>query len=379
VKLDLVTELDGPFRCYEIVDGKPHWRKQLFADLITRKRMSWPKLASGEYDTTDQTFRDMSGKYPKIEQLRELRYSLSKLRLNDLAIGIDGRNRASLWAFGTKTGRCAPGASEYIFGPAKWIRHFIEPLPGRALIYRDYCQQEVRIAAVVSGDSALLAACEHREPDGKSDVYFGMSRQLGFLRDSMNAEERAAVRALFKTVVLGLQYGLGWQSLAIRTGISGYEAREIMARLKAQFYRFEDYASSVLDHAGLDLEICTPLGWYMQCPPLINPRTVRNFPIQGTAAEILHVLCILGEQQSLGIIAPIHDAIMAEGALAGAEDLARALEALMGDASAAMLQGYRLPSDYKIIRPGEHYEDDRGKAMWDTVTRLMAKLKRGIA
>ena len=51
----------------------------------------------------DQTFREMAGKYPHIEPLRELRYSLSKLRLNDLAVGSDHRNRAPLWAYGTKT------------------------------------------------------------------------------------------------------------------------------------------------------------------------------------------------------------------------------------------------------------------------------------
>ena len=50
----------------------------------------------------------MAGKYPHIEPLRELRYSLSKLRLNDLSVGSDHRNRAPLWAYGTKTGRNAP-------------------------------------------------------------------------------------------------------------------------------------------------------------------------------------------------------------------------------------------------------------------------------
>jgi DNA polymerase I-like protein with 3'-5' exonuclease and polymerase domains len=241
------------------------------------------------------------------------------------------------------------------------------------LIHRDYKQQEPRIAAIVSGDAALLAACE------SADLYLGIAEQLGFLRDSMDTGERAAVRALFKTVVLGIQYGLGYRSLAVRTGISNHEAREILARLKARFHRFEAFARSVLDHAGLDLEICTPLGWYMQCPPTINPRTVRNFPIQGTAAEILHVLAILGEPRGLGIVAPVHDAVMAEGALSDTEELERALDQLMGDASAAVLQGYRLPTDVQIIRPGEHYEDERGKAMWETVTRLVTKLERGVA
>ena len=37
-----------------------------------------------------------------------------------LAVGSDDRNRPLLGAFGTKTGRCAPSNSKFIFGPAKW-------------------------------------------------------------------------------------------------------------------------------------------------------------------------------------------------------------------------------------------------------------------
>ena len=58
----------------------------------------------------------------------------------------------------------------------------------------------------------------------------------------MNEIERKGVRALFKTVVLGIQYGLGARSLAVRTGISIFEAAEILARLRARFHVFEDYA-----------------------------------------------------------------------------------------------------------------------------------------
>lgn len=370
MKLDLVTELDRPFGCYEIADGKAHWRKERFLGYVQRNRMSWPRLESGALDERDQTFREMAGKYPQIEQLRELRYSLSKLRLNDLAIGSDGRNRASLWAFGTKTGRCAPGASEYIFGPAKWTRHFIAPPPGRVLVHRDYAQQEVRIAALLSNDAALLAACE------SGDVYDGIAEQLGFVRESMNETERAAVRDLFKTVVLGIMYRLGHRSLAVRTGISEYEAREILLRLRARFHRFEDYLLSVLDHAGLLLEIGTPYGWYLQCPPATNPRTICNFPIQSTGSEILHVLGILGERRGLEIVAPVHDAVMVEGPLSEAEEISRTLDKLMGDASAVVLRGYRLPTDKQVIRPGQTYTDKRGAVMWATVLRLIAKLER---
>jgi DNA polymerase I len=370
IRLDLVTELDRPFGCFEVVNGRAHWRKQRFAEYVRRHRMSWPTYEGGQLDETDQTFREMAGKYPHIGPLRELRYSLSKLRLNDLSVGNDYRNRAPLWAYGTKTGRNAPGASQFVFGPAKWLRFLITPPPGRALVHRDFSQQEVRIAAVLSGDSALLEACE------SGDVYLGVARQLGFLPDSLNEAERKAVRSLFKTVVLGIQYGLGFRSLAVRTGISLFEAGEILARLRARFRRFEDYAQNVRDYAGLHLEIGTPLGWWMQCPSGINPRTVRNFPMQSTGSEILHASCVLAERRGIKVVAPVHDAIMAECSAGQVEEFSIALDQVMGDAAAVILRGYRLPTDRQIIRPGERYFDDRGKAMWDTVTGLLAKLDK---
>ena len=373
LRLGLVTELDRPFGCFEIVNGRAHWRKQRFADHVRQRRMSWPTLESGQLDETDQTFREMASKYPHIEPLRELRYSLSKLRLNDLSVGSDHRNRAPLWAFGTKTGRNAPGASQFVFGPAKWLRFLIAPPPGRALVHRDYCQQEVRIAAVLSGDSALLQACE------SGDVYLGIAQQLGFLPESLNEAERKAVRSLFKTVVLGIQYGLGFRSLAARTGLSLFEAGEILARLRARFCRFEDYAQNVLDYAGLNLEIGTPFGWWMQCPSGINPRTVRNFPMQSAGSEILHVACVLAERRGIEVVAPVHDAIMAECPADQVEELSAALDQVMGDAAAIVLRGYRLPTDRKIIRPGERYVDDRGEAMWNTVTGLLTELERETA
>jgi DNA polymerase-1 len=359
-----------PYGVYEIEAGVPHWRNERFDAYLRRNGMSWPRLPSGALDQQDQTFREMAGKYPQIEQLRELRYSLSKLRLNDLAVGNDGRNRTLLGAYGTKMARHAPSNSKYIFGPAKWLRFLITSPPGRALVYRDYSQQEVRIAAVLSEDPALLQACE------SGDVYLGIAKQLGFLLDSMNDGERKAVRALFKTVVLGIQYGLGARSLAVRIGILIYEACEILARLQARFCRFEDYIRSVIDHAGIDLEVSTPFDWRLRSPSGTNPRTLRNFPMQSTGSEILHVLCVLAERRGIEIVATIHDAVLAECPLGEINDVALALDRTMRDASALVLRGYELPTDCQLIRPGERYYDERGEAMWNTVTRLVAKLER---
>jgi DNA polymerase I-like protein with 3'-5' exonuclease and polymerase domains len=111
----------------------------------------------------------------------------------------------------------------------------------------------------------------------------------------------------------------------------------------------------------------------MQCPPGINPRTVRNFPIQSTGSEILHVACVLSERRGINIVAPVHDAIMAEAPIERAEEIAAALDRVMRDAAALVLRGYELPTDAKIIEPGQRYFDERGEAMWNTVNKLVAK------
>jgi hypothetical protein len=77
------------------------------------------------------------------------------------------------------------------------------------------------------------------------------------------------------------------------------------------------------------------------------------------------------------VLVTVHDAVMAEGPADCGEDLAIELDRLMGDASAIVLQGYRLPTDKQIIKPGETYFDKRGKEMWATVSRLLAKIERG--
>ena len=361
MRTDLVIAMDGPFGCYEIVDGKAHWRMHLFEDLIRRRGYAWPTLESGTPDTTAETFGEMAIRYPELEPLRELRSSLSDLRLNKLEVGRDGRNRTPLWAYGTKTARNAPGGSAYVFGPAKWIRFLITPPPGFALVHRDYKQQEMYIAALLSGDSELLAACE------TGDVYLGIGKQLGLIPQDAT---KHPLRSLLKSVCLGISYGLGVKSLALRTGISMPEAGEILARLRARFRRYEEFTLRVADKAGLLLELSTPFGWYMRCPPGMNPRIIRNFPMQSTASEVLHAACILAERRKIRLVASVHDALMVECPAGAIEEASTALDRVMRDAAAVVLGGYELPTDVQPIKQGERFFDDRGLEMWNTVYRL---------
>ena len=55
------------------------------------------------------------------------------------------------------------------------------------------------------------------------------------------------------------------------------------------------------------------------------------------------------------------------------EDVSAALDRVMRDAAALVLRVYELPTDEQQILPGQRFYDERGEAMWNTVTKLVAK------
>ena len=112
IKLDLISEVDKNFGVYE----GTRFSLKRFAALLRRLGVrDWPITDVGRLSKSDETFKEMSRVYPVLQPLRELNYTISKLRLERLAVGSDGRNRTPLWAFATKTSRNAPKATEYIF------------------------------------------------------------------------------------------------------------------------------------------------------------------------------------------------------------------------------------------------------------------------
>ena len=104
----------------------------------------WPRLESGRLDLSDDTFREMARAYPAVAPLRELRAALSEMRLSDLAVGSDGRNRTMLSAFRARTGRNQPSNTKFIFGPSVWLRGLIQPPPGYGIAYIDWAAAGVR-------------------------------------------------------------------------------------------------------------------------------------------------------------------------------------------------------------------------------------------
>ncbi len=357
----LITAIDAQYGVYE----DRSFREQRWARWLAANDIPWPTLPSGRLMLDDDTFREMARSYPEVAPIRELRVSLSQMRLADLAVGQDGRNRYLLSAFRSRTGRNQPSNSKSIFGPSVWIRGLIQPPASRGLAYVDWSQQEFGIAAALSGDEAMIAAYNSGDP------YLAFARQAGAVPANATKATHGAVREQYKACVLAVQYGMGSESLAQRIGQPVALARELLRKHRETYARFWQWSDGAVDYAMLHGDLHTVFGWKIHTGAEANPRSLANFPMQANGAEMLRLACIHTTEAGICVCAPVHDAILIEAPLAQLDQAVAETQALMAKASMEVLNGFALRSDAKLIRHPDRYLDERGRQMWETVRGIL--------
>jgi DNA polymerase I-like protein with 3'-5' exonuclease and polymerase domains len=234
--------------------------------------------------------------------------------------------------------------------------------------YIDYCQQEFGIAAYLSEDRAMIEAYE------SSDPYLTFGIQAGLLPPDATKETHGAVREQLKACVLGVQYGMGARSLALKIGQTRFHADELLRLHQTTYHRFWKWMEGVLDYALLHRRLHTVFGWVVRLDDHPNPRSIRNFLMQANGAEMLRVACCYTTERGVSVCAPIHDAILIEAPLDQLNEAVKTAQQAMEDASAAILGGPRLRTDVQLIRYPDRYADHRGE-MWRTVMTILHRLR----
>jgi hypothetical protein len=359
----LITEIDRDYGVFE----QRTFKTDRFAVWLTRNNIPWPLLESGRLDLTDDTFRQMAKSYPVVSPLRELRSALSDLRLNDLAVGQDGRNRTILSAFRSRTGRNQPSTTKYIFGPSVWLRGLIKPRPGYGVAYIDWSQQEFGIAAALSGDGAMQAAYRSGDP------YLTFGKQAGAIPPDASKNTHKFERELFKQCVLAVQYGMEAESLALRIGQPAIVARDLLRAHRQTYRTFWQWSDAAVDQAMLTGSLHTAFGWHVHIGVNSNPRSIRNFPMQANGAEMLRIACCLATERGIEVCAPVHDAMLICASLDRLQSDIAGMRAAMAEASRAVLDGFELGTDVNAIRYPDRYMDPRGAVMWERVVGLLAR------
>ena len=149
----------------------------------------------------------MERAFPIVAPIRELRTILDKLRLSDLAVGKDGRNRCMLSPFRARSGRNRQ-ISRSSFRTQCLALHVYPPGTRRALAYIDFASQEIAIAAALSGDEMMLRAYQSGDPS----LAFAIDAKLAPANATKSTHKD--VRNRCKALVLGTLYGMGEKTLA---------------------------------------------------------------------------------------------------------------------------------------------------------------------
>ena len=210
-----------------------------------------------------------------------------------------------------------------------------------------------------------------KEAYHSGDPYLAFAKQSGAVPADATKHSHKAERDQFKACVLAVQYGMGEDSLALRINQPVAKARYLL-RLHNQTYSiFWKWSDSAVNEAVLNGRLWAGFGWFMHTSGHVNERSLRNFPMQATGAEILRLACIYITEAGIRVCAPVHDALLIEAPLEVLNHHITTVQALMAKASRDVLNGFELRSEADVIRYPNRYLTDKGRAMWVRVMEML--------
>lgn len=344
------------------------WVNAKFEDWLIRHDIPWiyKEGKRGEIlDLREEAFRAMGLISPRVEKVRTLRDTVKNLRSFNYPVGSDGRHRTiGLGAFGTITGRNA--SSQFIMLATAWLRGLVKPAPGMALAYIDWTAQEIAVSAQLSGDPVLLETYE------SDDIYLDFAKRAGAAPEDATKETHPEVRALYKAVVLGVSYGMGYKAMAQNSGIPEAKARQLIGQFHRIYKRYHRWTKDVITAATLDNKQVTRYGWQRQLTEDYRPTALQNWPVQSTAAEMMRMAAIFTVEAGVTLVGTVHDALLIEAPIEKFERAIKTTRAAMNRASKYTID-YVVKTEVDRIRYPNRFEDKRGKEMWVLAIEALEK------
>ena len=296
----------------------------------------WPQTAGGSLATDADTLAGLT--LPMLEPLA--RYKGARKLLSTYGTGYakhihpeTGRLHPSFLLGATATGRLACRTPN-IQNPPRGadFRALFAPAPGRVFVVADYSQIELRVAALVSQDPAMLAAYEAGEDLHRKTA----AAVLGVDPATVTKGQRQMAKA----INFGLLFGMSAKSLRgyaqnnYGVAMSETEAKAARSAFFAAYPGLSQWQTRTRKAAERAGQVRTPGG---RVRPLDGNRALAteslNTPIQGGAAECL--LAALADLEprllALGaaLVNVVHDEMVVECDPDRAADVSAAVEAAM--------------------------------------------------
>ncbi|MFO0703779.1 MAG: DNA polymerase [Patescibacteria group bacterium] len=304
--------------------------RQLGQVLVLEHKLNLPKTKTGQFTTSSEALQPYSESQKVVKEILEFR-AIDKV-INTYITPIldrvdkDNRIHPKYDLMSAATGRLAasdpniqstPAGGEY--GDA--IRQTFTAPIGSKLIAFDYSQQELRILAHLSKDEKLQEAFKK----GIDVHVLTAANVLRMSEDKITKYERA----IGKTLNFGIVYGETSYGLARQLGKSPEECVGILRRYFETYSGVKKYFDNLMIHAKLHGYIETILGRRRGIPgqKIYTPkktlipaeeRIIKNFPIQGSAADMTKKAMvdineeILPKYPEAHLVMQIHDELVFE-------------------------------------------------------------------
>lgn len=264
-----------------------------------------------------------------------------------------GRIHADFRQIGAPTGRmsCNKPNLQQIPHEEEYRRCFRAPA-GRKLVIADYSQIELRILADFSNDENFINAFK-----SGADFHTITAAQVFNVKpEAVSADQRSFAKRLN----FGVVYGIGASRFALMTGLSQTEAENIMRRYFATYRGLDAWLRDAARKVTTERTARTASGRMYRfrfdeadrAQIAGAQRNAKNFPIQGSSADILkralHLLHEAMRGTSARLVNTVHDEILLECDAGEAEATADRLEKAMCAAGEEYVKKVPVKVDVKI-------------------------------
>ncbi len=310
--------------------NSPKQLGQVLFDELGLSSKNQKKTAGGARSTRESELEKLKDQHPVIEKILEYR-GLAKLvstYLEPILEMVSEKNRlhARFVQTGTTTGRMSSEHPNLQNIPIRSpegnrIRKIFRATEGFTLVAFDYSQIELRIAAILSGDSKLVEIFH-----SQGDVHQGVASEVFGVSPNEVTKE---MRRKAKIINFGILYGMGVNALKDNLGSTQSEAREFLSLYFSRFPELRDYMENVKKEAAQDGYTTTMFGRRRYFSGIHSPipyirasaeRMAINAPIQGTEADIIKKAMVEvdiflqkeGELKNVFPLLQVHDELVYE-------------------------------------------------------------------
>jgi DNA polymerase-1 len=331
----------------------------------TLKIPNFPTTKTGKYKSDKDTLEEF-GYWGGLEELWKYNKTEASLKWFNKEngngfferLGSDKAIRPYYGIFGTQTGRNAAKAKTFPLAMSSWLRAIVQPKRGSSIIGADFSQQEVLVAAILSGDKNMLNAYN------SGDVYLEFAKQANLVPQDATKQSHKKERDLCKSTILGLNFGMGINKLQTKLKLdSGREVSreetEILVKAHKETYNtYWEWVYEVTNDYKDKNPLCTNDGWVLFCD---NPSipSIRNFLVQGNAASITRRAIVLMVESGMQVMCGLHDAVYVISE--NPEQDSKLVEKLMLKATCDILKTTTtsMRVDIKIVSHDEIWVEDK--------------------